>query len=237
MTRALVSVSQAQECALALSYGVDVIDFKNPQQGALGALPQSLIRDLVQQVQGRALTSATLGDYPPYHDAITQTLAAMAGTGVDYLKLAMLDIRDWENDLQTLLPYTQQYQLIAVLLAGQSYPQHALSCLAKLGFVGVMWDTQDKSQGDLLHYFTIPSLQTFIAMAQQHDLMVGLAGSLQLTMWSPLRSLQPDFLGFRGGLCQAGRASALCPDKLAQLMHLAAENSVPVGGKIPAYVV
>ena len=43
MTALLASVRSVAEAELALAGGADVIDLKDPSQGALGALPLSLI--------------------------------------------------------------------------------------------------------------------------------------------------------------------------------------------------
>ena len=39
MSKLLISVTSAEEALLALEGGADIIDMKNPLEGALGALP------------------------------------------------------------------------------------------------------------------------------------------------------------------------------------------------------
>lgn len=218
MTQALVSVKNASECALALAQGVALIDMKQPSQGALGALELPLVQQLVEQVQGHALTSATLGDIPPHHPTVPHKIAAMQGTGVDVIKLAMLDIRHAQQALYGLQASAQHSQLIAVLFAEQTYPDDLLLVLAQLGFVGAMWDTQGK-QHSLRHYFTNTELQAFVEECRALGLLCGLAGALQINDWHALQPLQADYLGFRGGLCDNGRAGELSAAKLSQLMQ------------------
>jgi uncharacterized protein (UPF0264 family) len=226
MTQALVSVKNASECALALANGVALIDMKQPSQGALGALELPLVQQLVEQIQGRALTSATLGDIPPHHPAVPQKIAAMQATGVDVIKLAMLDITHAQQALSSLQASAQHSQLIAVLFAEQTYPDDILSVLAEVGFVGVMWDTQYKQYG-LRHYFTALELQAFVQKCRALGLLCGLAGALQIIDWHALQPLQADYLGFRGGLCDNGRAGDLSADKLSQLMQATVQVSTP----------
>jgi dihydroneopterin aldolase len=48
-------------------------------------------------------------------------------------------------------------------------------------------------------------LASFIAEARSHGLKVGLAGSLAKDHVAELLPLNPDLLGFRGALCDAGK--------------------------------
>ena len=59
MTQMLASVTSTAEALLALEWGADIIDLKNPSDGALGALPFETIRDIVKIIDGRRLASAT----------------------------------------------------------------------------------------------------------------------------------------------------------------------------------
>ncbi|MFM8391140.1 MAG: (5-formylfuran-3-yl)methyl phosphate synthase, partial [Methylophilaceae bacterium] len=65
MTKLLVSVKNLQECELALQSGVDLIDLKAPQYGALGGLALNDIHNISAFINKRATTSATIGDIAP----------------------------------------------------------------------------------------------------------------------------------------------------------------------------
>ena len=64
MTRLLASVQNEDEALAALAGGADIIDFKNARAGALGALDPYIIASALLRLNGRALTSATAGDWP-----------------------------------------------------------------------------------------------------------------------------------------------------------------------------
>ena len=64
LTLFLASVRDAEEAELALRAGADIVDLKDPEQGALGALTPDTIAACVKQVAGRAPVSATIGDRP-----------------------------------------------------------------------------------------------------------------------------------------------------------------------------
>ena len=60
--RLLVSVASAAEASAALAGGADVIDAKDPQAGALGAVSVDVLRDIHAAVAGAQPLSAALGD-------------------------------------------------------------------------------------------------------------------------------------------------------------------------------
>ena len=218
MTQLLVSVQNVQESLLALSYGVDLIDLKAPQHGALGNLIIEQIATIVEEIDARAITSATLGDIPPDAPEIVDRVIATAACGVDYVKVAMLNVQDCAHSLRRLASLSSRVKMIAVLFAEDEYPEDVLQQLAKHGFVGVMWDTRLKNGLSLLDYMALPDLQTKLLQAKQLHLITGIAGSLSIAMWSQLSLLAPNYLGFRGGLCDNGRGSDLSSTKLQQLL-------------------
>ena len=78
---------------------------------------------------------------------------------------------------------------------------HDFSFVADAGAYGVMLDTADKAKGSLRTILEDHELAAFTDVARSCGLMTGLAGSLQLTDIPPLLKLEPDYLGFRGALC------------------------------------
>ena len=62
MTLFLASVMSEGEVQIAISGGADLIDFKDPAKGALGALEPAILRSAVAFVAGRRPTSAVTGD-------------------------------------------------------------------------------------------------------------------------------------------------------------------------------
>ena len=62
MTGMLASVTSLAEAKVLLQEGIDILDLKDPNNGALGALDTALIKDIVEVVDGVVTTSATIGD-------------------------------------------------------------------------------------------------------------------------------------------------------------------------------
>ena len=64
MNGMLASVRDWEEAQIALNAHVDIIDLKQPDLGALGALDIDTIGDIVTKIDFRCPVSATIGDLP-----------------------------------------------------------------------------------------------------------------------------------------------------------------------------
>lgn len=215
--RLLASVTSEEEARLAAAQGADIIDCKNPSEGALGALPCAVVSDIRKAVSAHIMVSATIGDLPADPDRVTEAARAMAATGCDIVKIgffpggdARATIRRLGNDLA---PTTS---LVAVLLADAPLDLGLVPALGDAGFAGVMLDTASKDGRTLLDHREAGELTGFIARARAAGLFAGLAGSLRLAQIPELLDLDPDVLGFRGALCHASdRRGVLSASALA----------------------
>lgn len=208
--RLLVSVRDAAEAALARDGGADLIDGKDPERGALGALPAETVRAIVA-VCGDRLTSAVAGEPRDAAEA-SACLAALSGTGVGYLKIAWAPGRD-----ATGLILPAGTPVIAVLFAEDGPDGADVPGLAAAGFSGAMIDTRGKDGRRLTDHLALPRLAGFTAACRAHGLLSGLAGSLRLDDIPDLAALRPGYLGFRGGLCAAAdRTGRLDPARIAE---------------------
>lgn len=197
MTALLVSVTSPAEAVVALEAGAAVIDAKDPAAGALGALPVDTVRAIVAAVAGRAPVSAAIGDAPTLEAA-----EAYAATGVATVKTPV-PAGDAGAALLASLgrALADRTQLVAVFAADRAPNPDLVGVAAMAGFRGVMLDTEAKSAG-LLAVMEMPEIAHFVAAARRAKLMVGLAGSLKVVDVGTLLPLQPDLLGFRGGVCE-----------------------------------
>lgn len=209
MTGMLASVNGLEEALLIQSCGVDIIDLKQPAQGALGALPLPVVSAIVETLPEATVISATVGDLPMQPQLLFDAVQAMAATGVDYVKIGFFPGGDWQACLQRLAVLAQQHRLIAVLFADAGPDFALIEALAQAGFRGVMLDTMDKNAGSLRRWLGLKDLQTFVKLAKTHSLLVGLAGSLRIDDIAELLPLQADYLGFRGALCRAHQRTAV----------------------------
>ena len=215
MTALLASVKSAEEAALALAGGADVIDLKDPSRGALGALPTPIIAEAVVHVGGRRPVSATAGDLAMLPEIVTGAVERIAATGVDFVKLGLFPDGDARACLKALGQRSGDgAPLVAVLFADRSPDLGLIEVAAGEGFVGIMIDTAGKRSAALSSHLTQDQLRAFVERTHRAGLFVGLAGSLSLADIEPVLRLRPDYLGFRGALTRGGRDAALDPGAL-----------------------
>jgi dihydroneopterin aldolase len=89
------------------------------------------------------------------------------------------------------------------MFADRSPDLDLLPLMHEAGFAGAMLDTAGKGGGRLLDHADATALGAFVSGCRAHNLLTGLAGSLEPPDVPRLLLLAPDFLGFRGALCAA----------------------------------
>ncbi|MGR8940566.1 MAG: (5-formylfuran-3-yl)methyl phosphate synthase [Gammaproteobacteria bacterium] len=221
MTRMLASVTSLAEAQLVFHAGVDIIDLKQPSEGALGALDLKIIEQICTWCAGRIPVSATVGDLPMQPDLIGSAVQTFAASGVDYIKIGFFPDGDWPGVVQRLSMLAQPHlALIAVLFADTRLDREWIQILHRAGFKGVMLDTMDKRRGSLTHIMHAGDIEAFTQDVKKYGMLCGLAGSLQLSDISSLLRYRPDYLGFRGALCtQRIRTAALDREAVARIKN------------------
>lgn len=221
MIRMLASVTDPEEADLAVEAGADLIDLKNPREGALGALPADLIRACLATVSGRRPVSATIGDLPMDPDVTAMAVSRTAATGVDIVKMGIIAGGAPAACIEAAALARGAAALVGVILADLTPPTPDLvHAMADAGFIGVMLDTGLKDGRSLRDHLSTDALADFIGQARHAGLSAGLAGSLRLADIPPLAALGPSILGFRGALCRGGaRREAMAPDRIAEVIQ------------------
>jgi dihydroneopterin aldolase len=216
----LASVTGPAEAAMAVEAGADLIDFKDPDRGALGAVAPDTLASGVGAVAGRRPVSATVGDPPMPGPQLRAAVRDTAAAGVDFVKVGLAGSpAELRAALDTLVePAGEGVPLVAVLFADREPDIGLIPLLAAAGFRGVMLDTAGKAAGPLPQHRGSAALAELVEGARAAGLLSGLAGSLRAEHIPPLLDLAPDFLGFRGALCgPGGRTTALDPASLADI--------------------
>jgi uncharacterized protein (UPF0264 family) len=220
MTLFLASVRDKAEAETALLARADIIDAKDPAQGALGAVDLATTRSIVNAAAGRAPVSATIGDLPMQAEAIRHAVIERADCGVDYVKFGLFPGGDAQACFAALRPLARRVRLIVVLFADLLPPFDAIAAASDIGATGIMLDTADKSAGSLLAHLDRGEIASFVAHARTQGLRVGLAGSLKAADVPELLNFAPDLLGFRGALCRGRRSASLDPETCAAVRAL-----------------
>jgi FolB domain-containing protein len=201
MTLMLASVATPGEAEAVSAGGADIIDLKNPSQGALGALDPSVAAEIVRAIAGRRHVSATAGAAHPSPDVAVAAVASMSQTGVDYVKVGLSSDQAGAECIRALGALTDKIQLVGILFADRKPDLGLLPLMAEQGFRGAMLDTAAKGSGRLLDHMGVAALDRFVGQCRDVGLKSGLAGSLEAPDVPRLLPLRPDYLGFRGALC------------------------------------
>lgn len=220
MTRLLVSVRDVAEALLAAEHGADLVDCKEPSAGALGALPTETIAAVVRAVRarfpGRAL-SATVGDFAPDAvDPVLERVAAVAATGVDYVKVGV------SPGAFALLDALRACDaaIVPVFIADAGLDAALLERACAVPFPALMLDTADKAAGSLFDVLDGPTLRRFVHAAHAAGRWSGLAGALRLEHAARVAALGADFAGFRTAAC-AGRRTGMLDGGRVQALRAA----------------
>lgn len=233
MTGLLASVRNREEAILALEAGVNVIDLKNPDEGALGALPLQTIADIVRLVNGRSVVSATIGDLPMRPESIVFGIEHTASQGVDIVKVGFFGTYGHEACITAMQRLASAgVKIMAVLFADNEPDLNILPRLKAAGFYGAMLDTASKREKNLVGHLSMEKLRGFLKRAHDLGLETGLAGSLKLSDIPSLAALNPRYLGFRGALCEKQeRSGTLLQKRLEEAKKLLHESN-----KTAAYI-
>jgi|SRR5579875_181824 dihydroneopterin aldolase len=209
MTLMLASVTSPAEAEAVWSGGADIIDVKDPAKGALGALDAKVVAGIVRAVGKRKPVSAAAGSSfgaPP--QGLMDCVAAMAAAGADYVKIGFSPDGTSADCVRALAAHAKNTKLVGVLFADCMPDLAFLALMARHGFAGAMLDTAKKGAGRLLDHMDIAALDQFIGRCRENRLMAGLAGSLEAPDVPRLLPLEPDYLGFRGSLCEGHKREA-----------------------------
>jgi FolB domain-containing protein len=202
MTLFLASVTGPEEAEIAVGHGADIVDLKDPGQGAFGAVGPDAVAATIAAIGHRRPVSAVTGDMPLDAAAATSAVSALADAGVDYVKVALFPRLDRDDCIRALSALSRRVKIVGVMFADRGADAALVQLMAASGFAGVMIDTAGKAGGRLLDHMSIAALSDFIDACRRHRVLGGLAGSLEPPDVPRLLLLAPDVLGFRGALCR-----------------------------------
>lgn len=201
--RLLVSVTSESEARLAALCGADIVDCKNPALGALGALPADEVMTIRAAVPRQTPVSATVGDLKGEPEVVAHAVAAMALSGVEFVKVGLFPDMDARAHVRCLGDLDlRSCRLVGVLFADLDPDLSLIREMGAAGFAGVMLDTAEKDGRSLCDCLGPGELAPFVGHARAAGLFAGFAGALRLRHIPALVACEPDVLGFRGGLCR-----------------------------------
>ncbi len=221
MMQLLISVRNIEEALLALDAGVDIIDLKDPNVGALGALDLVTTGQIVQTINGCGLVSATVGEQHVLLSELIEDITARAQLGVDIIKIGVSVLfYDHRFFVEMSKLTLAGVKMVVVFFADEKLDLDLLPALQEAGFYGAMLDTKNK-QHHLLAMQTKKSLHLFTQLCKKHHLKSGLAGSLKPQHIEILSEVDSTYIGFRGGVCENSmRNAALSKAKVMEVKNM-----------------
>ena len=219
MSKILASIKNISEAKILINSEIDIIDLKDPSNGALGKLENNDIKDIINFIDKKKLTSSTIGDLPNDGDLISKIVDELSNTDIDFIKIGVYE----NNYINTLSKIKSCKKLIAVFFADKFLPTNKeILILKKSGFSGVMIDTSNKNSGNLFNHISDIDVRNFILNAKKLNLLTGIAGSINSSHINQIVKLNPNYMGFRGALCEDKkiRSSKISATNVNNIVHL-----------------
>jgi uncharacterized protein (UPF0264 family) len=211
----LVSVVDEDEARAAAAAGADIVDVKNPAEGALGAPAPAVIAGVRATVPGELPVSAAIGDMPNLPGTAALAALGAARSGATFVKVGLWGVTT-EDDAVALLRAVRDAVpgtvVVAAAYADARRVAHAplapelLPPVARAAGVGAcLLDTAVKDGRGLLEWLAPDALASLVADAHAADLPVALAGALRAEDLPVVRDTQADIAGVRSAACRDGR--------------------------------
>ena len=200
----LISVRNLEEISIVNKYS-DIIDLKDPSRGSLGSWDREQILKAINQFKDKVF-SATLGNVEE-NKKIKDKLLIFDKLGLNYIKIGFF--QETLSSVKALIDFVRltnfKTKLVAVIFAEK---KNILDFVLKnseifynAGFSCILIDTFEKKSSNLLSCCSSAFLTCFISKLKHSNLLIGLAGKLQLEHFPTLIKLNPDIIGLRSAAC------------------------------------
>jgi uncharacterized protein (UPF0264 family) len=215
----LVSVVSAEEARRALAGGADIIDVKDPGEGALGAPSPRVLSEVVRVVGDAAPVSVALGDLPnlPHTAALAARGAALSGA--DYVKVGLRGVRELNQAVTLIRAVADAVRVggdrVSVIAAAYAdadaldppalAPAALPALVDRTGIAGALVDTFRKDGRGLYAWLSESELTELIIRTRAAGASFALAG--QLTR-ADLCRVAADVVGVRSAVCHGGDRAA-----------------------------
>lgn len=226
LPKLLVSVRDVAEAQLCLGCGVDILDLKEPNGGALGSVDAKTL-DAVsllaadRPVSQRPILSFAAGELIDWeHGRWPRLLDRYSVALVDrfqFVKIGLaqaMELDRWQDSWNRLfgnLPDSTQPVAVGYFdhaQCGAPSIDEVIEFAAHSNLVQtVLLDTFCKKR-DLFGWFDDEQLKNAIEKCHRGGLVVVIAGSLSSANLWRVKCLRPDFVGVRGAVCKQGRRNA-----------------------------
>ena len=204
------------EALEAIAGGADIIDVKNPNEGALGANYPWIIERIREITPKNLEVSCTLGEVPNLPGSISLAALGAASLGVNYIKVGLNGLKTpkeatflLENVNKAAKNCSPKIKVAAAGYAdaekiGAIDPMLIPEIAFKAHVDLAMLDTAVKDGKNLFDNVSINQLRKFVEDTHEHGLEAALAGSRKRKDIPVVYKLGADVAGLRGAACTNG---------------------------------
>lgn len=235
----LVSVVSAEEARRAIAGGADIVDVKDPAEGALGAPAPRVLSDVVRAVGTAAPVSVALGDLPdlPHTAALAARGAALSG--VAYVKVGLRGVRELDRAVAVMSAVADAVGPDTAVIAAAYADAETLDppalvpawlplLVERTGIAGALVDTFVKDGRGLYGWLSEDQLADLIDRTHRAGAIFAVAGQLRRR---ELSRVAADVVGVRSAVCRGGDRSGdldtdLVAAAVAELRTLAMESHI-----------
>ena len=228
----LISIRSIEEVKVVNGLNIDIIDLKEPKNGPIGMLDFIDIKKIVLALRdnnfcGKISTTFELNDGNLSRNDIAK-IENLGSVGLDYIKVGVsADGNTWANlkkfteSLSKIKNRVLENKLILVLMITD---KHSFKFVKNISpsmvgkFSGIMIDTLDKENGSVFDIVNLTELSIIKKFALENNIDFGIAGSLDVSHTSLINQLQPNWAGYRGGVCLKKRSGPLSRVRLENLI-------------------
>ncbi len=237
----LISVVNENEAKDAADGGADIVDVKNPHEGALGANFPHVIRRVRQCTPSALPVSAAIGDAPDKPGATALAALGASVCDIQYVKVGLYGTetpRQAVFMLKEVCRAVREYDPGIKIIAAAYADAHIIGALPALespavsieaGADGCMLDTAVKDGDTLFSHLGGDELREFVQNCHKRGLLCALAGSLGEADIPRLSKIGPDIIGFRSAACTGDRIKGIVNRQQVELLkNLISANGSPL---------
>jgi uncharacterized protein (UPF0264 family) len=239
----LISPKDEKEALEAIAGGADIIDVKNPAEGALGANFPWVIRRIRELAPRSIEVSCALGEMPSLPGAMSLAALGAAATGVNYVKAGLAGLKTldeavhlMQNVTRAIKDYNPSIKVVATGYADAEradavnpllVPEIAYKAKADVA----MLDTAVKDGKNLFAFLSKDQLRTFVGTSHDHGLKAALAGMLRTEDLASVQALGADVVGVRSAACSNGDRLNGCitKEKVQELVEIIRQGESQAG--------
>jgi uncharacterized protein (UPF0264 family) len=205
----LVSVVSAEEARRALAGGADIVDVKDPREGALGAPSPRVLAEVVDVVGGVAPVSVALGDLPDLPHSAALAARGAAACGADFVKVGLRGVSDLDRAVALVSAVADavgsDVAVIAAAYADVGAPEWLPALVERTEIAGALVDTFVKDGRGLYACLSEAELADLIARTREAGGTFAVAGQLKL---GDLCRVGADVVGVRSAVCRGSDRTA-----------------------------